>query len=220
MIKKYDPPGGEPKGSPFLLPTGLPQPELCLIEECDSKPWARSLCDMHYQRLRLTGTTDARQPLSEAERFWAKVEITDDCWNWRGRVNHNGYGLFLYEGRPGAMAHRASIEISSGKKIPVGMVIDHICHNPPCVNPTHLRVVTQKQNSENLAGPQVNNTSGVRGVSWMPRKSKWRARVMHDRKEYSAGLFASLAEAEVAVIELRNRLHTHNGADRQQLHIT
>ncbi|XWX91267.1 HNH endonuclease [Salmonella enterica] len=29
------------------------------------------------------------------------------------------------------------------------MLVDHKCHNTLCVNPSHLRLVTPKQNSEN-----------------------------------------------------------------------
>lgn len=99
--------------------------------------------------------------------------------------------------------------------IPDGMVVDHyVCHNRACVNVEHLRLATSKQNNENRAGANRNSASGIRGVSWNSRLRKWAAEVCHHRKRYRAGLFLEKADAEAAVIELRNSLFTHNEADR------
>lgn len=78
------------------------------------------------------------------ERFWAKVEKTDGCWEWRGWRTPKGYGGFRLSGRD-QYAHRVSYEASIGP-IPDGLVIDHLCRNSGCVNPAHLEAVTQKEN--------------------------------------------------------------------------
>jgi hypothetical protein len=46
---------------------------------------------------------------SAEERFWAKVEKTEYCWNWTaGRINKpDGYGQF-YDGVKSITAHRFS----------------------------------------------------------------------------------------------------------------
>ncbi len=31
------------------------------------------------------------------QRFWAKVEIQDDCWLWTGSQRNKGYGAFVYK---------------------------------------------------------------------------------------------------------------------------
>jgi hypothetical protein len=46
----------------------------------------------------------------------------------------------------GAEKHRISYEIFVGK-IPEGMVIDHLCRTPACVNPKHLEPVTIAENT-------------------------------------------------------------------------
>lgn len=54
--------------------------------------------------------------------------------------------------------------------------------------------------------------SGVRGVRWHKPTRKWRARIKRNGESIHVGLFATVAEAEAAVIAKRNELH--NGADR------
>jgi len=154
-------------------------------------------------------------PINEA-RFWSKVDKTDGCWNWTAAIL-NGYGRFgvWRDGKQrSGLAHRVSYELA-GQSIPQGMFLDHICRNRACVNPAHLRVVNNKQNLENHGGPTAASTSGVRGVSLHRPSMLWRACATSNGRSHNAGYFKTVAEAESAVIALRNRLHTHNNADRQ-----
>jgi len=145
------------------------------------------------------------------ERFWEKVDKTETCWNWTAG-QQKGYGAFSIARRPTG-AHRYSYAAVHGP-IPDGLEIDHICHNRLCVNPQHLRAVTSKQNGENLRGAYSNSRSGVRGVSWFKRDSKWRAEVGHNGGRVWLGYFDSLQDAESAVIAKRNELFTHNDLDK------
>lgn len=150
------------------------------------------------------------------ERFWAKVNKTESCWEWAARSHDShGYGQ-MRVGSPGKLwqAHRLSWSLTTGP-IPAGLFIDHICHNRNCVNPSHLRLATNKQNHENRPGAQQNSSTGIRGVNWSKAAKKWRARVKHHGVEHHAGLFATLAEAEQAAIAKRNELYTHNALDRK-----
>ncbi|WP_369010576.1 HNH endonuclease signature motif containing protein, partial [Bacillus cereus] len=47
-------------------------------------------------------------------------------------------------------AHRYVYENLSGP-IPEGMELDHLCRNPPCVNPDHLDPVTHEENMRRAA---------------------------------------------------------------------
>lgn len=142
-------------------------------------------------------------------RFWAKVEITPDCWNWTGAKNEKGYGMFKPH-----RAHRVSYQWLFGELAP-GVLLDHTCHNKACVRPDHLRPVTNKQNTENVVGAQRNSKSGVRGVWWDKDASKWRAAVRHNRKLIHVGYFESIEDADAAVKAKRNELFTHNDMDRK-----
>ena len=78
-------------------------------------------------------------------RFNAKYVISDECWLWKASKLKSGYGLFTDENGKTVTAHRWSFQHFHGA-IPQGLVIDHICRNPSCVNPKHLQAITQSNN--------------------------------------------------------------------------
>lgn len=109
-------------------------------------------------------------------------------------------------------AHRVAYELTFGE-IPEGMQVDHRPNCAKrCVNPEHLRLVTQKQNRENLVGAYRSSKSGVRGVYRVG--DRWRASVGHNGRKYNVGKFDTLEEAQEAVRLKRIQLHTHNDLDR------
>jgi hypothetical protein len=91
-----------------------------------------------------------------------------------------------------------------------------MCWNKRCVNPEHLRVVTNKQNSENVRGASTRSTTGIRGV-YRRGNGKYRATVTHHYEVIEVGLFNTLEEAEEAVVAKRNELFTHNSPDRRDI---
>lgn len=83
-----------------------------------------------------------RTPLPDL--FWAKVVDNGDCWLWTGGTGRAGYGVYKHDGwkQP---AHRLAYE-DLRAPIPAGLVLDHLCKVPACVNPWHLEPVTQRVN--------------------------------------------------------------------------
>lgn len=83
-------------------------------------------------------------------RFWSKVDISGlfDCWLWKGGKFPTGYGAFSYDAKT-RRAHRVAWEFTYGK-IPEGKIILHSCDAPSCVNPNHLRVGTNRKNSQDM----------------------------------------------------------------------
>jgi hypothetical protein len=94
-----------------------------------------------------------KQKPSREQRFWAKVdkESSAPCWIWTGAKTGKGYGMF--EGRG---AHVYALESKIGP-MPDGLVPDHLCRNPPCVNPDHLEPVTPRENTLRGIGPTAIN---------------------------------------------------------------
>lgn len=85
-----------------------------------------------------------------AYRLWAKVKVTkpDDCWEWSGARDKNGYGRIqvMTAGKWGTqLAHRVAYRLKKGA-IPDDLGLCHRCDNPPCCNPAHLFPGTQLDN--------------------------------------------------------------------------
>lgn len=72
------------------------------------------------------------------------IDWPDTCFLWAGATTTSGYGQATFGGRH-VYAHRLLYQLMRGQ-IPEGMVIDHLCRQPLCVNPAHLEVVTNAEN--------------------------------------------------------------------------
>lgn len=79
-------------------------------------------------------------------RFLEKVSALERrCWVWSGATDSSGYGSFKVAGRAW-IAHRWIWQLWCGG-IPPGMQLDHTCRNRRCVRPSHLRLVTSRENT-------------------------------------------------------------------------
>lgn len=77
--------------------------------------------------------------------FWRTVRggDVDTCWI---RGNTSTYVQWWDHRRCRVTsAHRFAYELMRAD-IPEGLQIDHLCSNPPCVNPWHLEPVTVREN--------------------------------------------------------------------------
>lgn len=89
-------------------------------------------------------------------RFWKRVDVSKNptaCWPWLGGASDKGYGRFKLKGRLES-SHRVAYAIANGD-IPEadsyhGNVVMHLCDNPPCCNPRHLRLADQRANVRDM----------------------------------------------------------------------
>lgn len=90
-------------------------------------------------------------------RLKSKCVVTESgCWEKQGfrslskGMEHHGpargYGHMYYRGRRWP-SHRLSWLLTRGL-IPAGAVVMHKCDNPPCCNPEHLKLGTDKENMQ------------------------------------------------------------------------
>ena len=84
------------------------------------------------------------------ERFEAKFQKTEGCWNWTASTAGKGYGQIKLPGtRRQIYAHRLSWLIYKGD-VPDGHQVLHNCDNPKCVNPAHLFTGTGEDNLQDM----------------------------------------------------------------------
>lgn len=78
---------------------------------------------------------------SSMRRFFNKVvkNIENGCWEWQGALTL-GYATF-WSGRHVVRAHRWLYESMYGT-IDNRDVVDHVCRNKACVNPSHMERVS------------------------------------------------------------------------------
>jgi len=99
-----------------------------------------------------------------------------DCIIWPGGRGRGGYGQISIRNAPSRIVHRY-LWLVSGREIPDGMVLDHICHDPlicrlsekcphrACINLDHLMCVTQADNSRRSTN--LIKTHCKRGHPWI-----------------------------------------------------
>lgn len=82
------------------------------------------------------------------ERLFSRAIVRPNgCWEWAGDIwdkPPRNYGRLRYHGKP-IRAHRAAYECCVAD-IPPGMLVTHLCNNPPCIRPDHLELGTQQDN--------------------------------------------------------------------------
>lgn len=77
------------------------------------------------------------------DKLFSRLYKNVDCICVAGSVGSHGY-TSLFTGK-NILSHRFSYEFFVGA-IPKGLVIDHLCNNRVCIEPTHLIVTTHQEN--------------------------------------------------------------------------
>ena len=137
--------------------------------------------------------------------FWEKVNVrdNDECWEWKAATLQSGYGRF-WDGNRDIRAHRYSWELYNKRKIPKGMLICHHCDNPPCCNPKHLFLGTQKDNMRDMVekgrykGPMLSGENHI--LSKLTKNEVIRIRNLYATGNYSQRGLAKLFKISKAQI--------------------
>ena len=85
--------------------------------------------------------------------------------------------------------------------------VDHINGDHTDHRIANLRVLDTANNCQNKSRARCDNRSGLLGVSWEGRSSKWRARIMVDGRSIALGHYDTPEEAHAAYVKAKRELH-------------
>lgn len=121
--------------------------EYKILEECsDDKLLER---EQYYKSVIQNCSHDKRNPIILdnylIQKFYDRVIIGDNCWNWNDKCNTDGYPIISHYGKD-ILVHRLSYTHYYKRDIS-NSVIRHLCHNKLCTNPQHLSLGSLSDNS-------------------------------------------------------------------------
>lgn len=101
---------------------------------------------------------------------WEEKYVVDrrGCHVWQRAKQTRGYGVVWFDGKA-RLAHRVAWFMKHGAWPTAGFVVDHICENKACVNPDHLRELT---NGANIRRAYPRGSAEVEAKRAMWRKSQ------------------------------------------------
>lgn len=84
--------------------------------------------------------------LQSHPRVVQRITIHENgCWVWNGETNRNGYGRVHFNQKK-RVVHRVVWFLFYGE-LPADTVLDHLCRNRLCCNPSHLEPVSVFENT-------------------------------------------------------------------------
>lgn len=98
------------------------------------------------------------------------------CWWWSGGLTRGGYGQLRHRGATGRYAHREMYFVTHGTHLVPDDVVMHLCDNPSCINPEHLRLGTNLENIRDMLAKgrhgNARKTACCHGHPFTPRNTR------------------------------------------------
>ena len=132
-------------------------------------------------------------------RFMNKVNKTETCWLWTGKLDKDGYGHTSLHGRNSNPigSHRRSYELFKGE-IENNLFVCHSCDIRHCVNPNHLFLGTTQDNMNDMCAKERANAPKLNVEKVLE------IRKIYDKYKYY-GQFVELSKIyNVSPVHIRN----------------
>lgn len=138
----------------------------CSILKCPNPERSSKLCQRHYASSRRNGDPVFvdRFPATLEEYFNSGyvVSLEGGCWNWLLTRNQLGYGViprrYLSDRFKSRYTHRVAMVMQGLMRPDESRPVDHLCRNTSCCNPSHLEVVSIRENVLRGVGPTAVNS--------------------------------------------------------------
>jgi hypothetical protein len=86
----------------------------------------------------------------------------DECWLVERGVDKDGYAHLSANDTDEVLVHRLAV-LASGREIPPGYEVDHLCRRRNCANPAHLDPVPKPENRDRAEQVRVLRPTCARG---------------------------------------------------------
>ena len=134
--------------------------------------------------------------------FWERVNVMekDDCWEWQGGINTEGYPIFCFS-RKGVRkttsnANKLSLELLLERPLKKKFESAHKCRIRHCVNPNHLE---EKTHHQNTVGDKLRD--GTYGFKLTPEDV---IRIYNDKKTSGTELAKEFGVNRSTISKIRN----------------
>lgn len=137
------------------------------------------------------------------DECWLKDPATE-CHNWQRSLDRYGYGERIWINGRRIAPHCAAYEKAKGP-VPAGKIVRHRCDNRACVNPDHLLIGTEADNSRDMTDRQRQARGERQGLSKLNATDIERIRDIHRAGESQTAIarYFGVSQPVISQIVLR-----------------
>lgn len=133
-----------------------------------------------------------------------RVKVNGDCWEWQGPFVYKYGQIRLGPPFKSYRAHRVAYQQFVGP-IPDGLCVCHRCDNPPCINPAHLFLATNRENTRDKVRKQRQNRGVTHGMTRLTPEAVEEIRASPRKYGVAAALGRKYGVTTAAIVAVRNR---------------